>query len=157
MAAPILIAYDGSAPARRALREAAELFGSRQVLVATVWEEALAYSSTAMPTAGADLQPTPVDVGQAQEVARELENHARRVAEDGAEQARSAGLEAEAVPIAGVASAAEAIVEMARERGVAAIVIGSRGLTGLRARLEGSTSSGVVKQAACPVLVVHDD
>jgi nucleotide-binding universal stress UspA family protein len=46
---------------------------------------------------------------------------------------------------------------MARQRGVAAIVIGSRGLTGLRARVEGSVSSGVVKHAACPVLVVHDD
>ncbi len=104
-----------------------------------------------------DLQPTPVDVGLAQEVAQEMETHARRVAEEGAEQARSAGLEAEAVPIAGEASAADAIVETARERGVAAIVIGSRGLTGLRARVEGSTSSGVVKQAACPVLIVHDD
>ena len=155
MAAPILIAYDGSAPARRAVREAAELFDSRPVLVATVWEEALAYSSTS--TAGMDLQPTPVDVSLAQEVAQEMETHARRVAEEGAEQARSAGLEAEAVPIAGDASAADAIVEAARERGVAAIVIGSRGLTGLRARVEGSTSSGVVKHAACPVLIVHDD
>ena len=157
MAAPILIAYDGSGPARRAVREAAELFGSRQVLVATVWEEALAYGSTAMPMAGADFQPAPVDVGLTREVAEELETHARRVAEEGAEQARAAGLEAEAVPIAGDASAADAIVEMARKRGVAAIVIGSRGLTGLRARVEGSVSSGVVKHAACPVLVVHDD
>jgi len=157
MAAPILIAYDGSGPARRAVREAAELFNSRRVLVATVWEEALAYGSTAMPMAGADFQPAPVDVGVTREVAQELETHARRVAEDGAEQARSAGLEAEAVAIAGDVSAADAIVEMARERGVAAIVIGSRGLTGLRARVEGSVSSGVVKHAACPVLVVHDD
>jgi nucleotide-binding universal stress UspA family protein len=88
MAAPILIAYDGSGPARRAVREAAELFNSRQVLVATVWEEALAYGSTAMPMAGADFQPAPVDVGVTREVAQELETHARRVAEDGAEQAR---------------------------------------------------------------------
>ena len=125
--------------------------------MATVWEEALAYGSTAMPMAGADFQPAPVDVGLTREVTEELETHARRVAEDGAEQARAAGLEAEAVPIAGDASAADAIVEMARKRGVAAIVIGSRGLTGLRARVEGSVSSGVVKHAACPVLVVHDD
>ena len=157
MAAPILIAYDGSAGARRAVREAGELFGSRPALVATVWEEALAYASTALPTAGLELQPTPIDVERAQEVAQELEAHARRVAEEGAEQARSAGLEAEAVPLAGELTAADAIAELARERGVAAIVIGSRGLSGLRARLEGSTSSAVVKQAPCPVLVVHDD
>jgi nucleotide-binding universal stress UspA family protein len=36
-------------------------------------------------------------------------------------------------------------------------VVGSRGLTGLRARLEGSTSNAVLKHAPCPVVVVHDD
>jgi nucleotide-binding universal stress UspA family protein len=155
--APILIAYDGSEPARHAVRKATELLGSRPALVATVWEEALAYGSTAMPSTGVDLQPVPVDVGRAQEVAEELEAHAGRVAEEGAELARSDGLRAEPLALAGDASAADAIVELARERGAAAIVIGSRGLTGLRARLEGSTSSGVVKHAPCPVLVVHDD
>jgi nucleotide-binding universal stress UspA family protein len=59
--------------------------------------------------------------------------------------------------VAGEFQVAEAIVELARERRVAAIVIGSRGLTGLRARLEGSTSIGVLKRASCPVVVVHDD
>ena len=39
---PVLIAYDGSDTARRAVREAAKLFGSRQVLVVTVWEPGLA-------------------------------------------------------------------------------------------------------------------
>jgi nucleotide-binding universal stress UspA family protein len=154
--APVLIAYDGSEAARRAVGKTAELFESRPVLVATVWEEALAYTSIAMPAAGVD-QPTPIDVGQAQEVAQELEAHARRIAEEGADLARSAGLVAEALPVAGDVHAVDAIVELARERGVAAIVIGSRGLTGLRARLEGSTSSGVVKRASCPVVVVHGD
>lgn len=156
-ASPILIAFDGSDASRRAIEQAAELFGSRPALVTTVWEEALAYSSVAMPGAGMDLQPTPMDMGQTQEVEQELEARARRVAEEGAELAKSAGLEAEAVAVAGRTKAAEAIVELARERGVAAIVAGSRGLTGLRARLEGSTSSGLVKHAPCPVLVVHDD
>ena len=50
-----------------------------------------------------------------------------------------------------------AIVELARKRDVAAIVVGSRGLTGLRARLEGSTSNAVAKHASCPVVLVHDD
>jgi nucleotide-binding universal stress UspA family protein len=36
------------------------------------------------------------------------------------------------------------------------VIVGSRGLSGLRARLEGSTSSAVLKRAACPVVVVHD-
>ena len=40
--------------------------------------------------------------------------------------------------------------------GAAAIVVGSRGLGGIRARLEGSTSKGLLKHASCPVLVVHE-
>ena len=43
--APVLIAYDGSDTARRAVREAGKLFGSRQALVVTVWEPALAYEA----------------------------------------------------------------------------------------------------------------
>lgn len=155
--APILIAYDGSDSARRAVREAAELFSSRPAVVTTVWEEGLAYSSVAMPTPGLEMEPTPIDFGAAQEVEQALRDRAHRLAQDGAELARSVGLEAEPVAMAGEAHVADAIVDLAGERGVAAIVIGSRGLTGLRARLEGSTSSAVLKHAPCPVLVVHDD
>ena len=50
---------------------------------------------------------------------------------------------------------AEAITDQAQEIGAAAIVVGSRGLSGLRARMEGSTSNAVLKHAPCPVLVVH--
>jgi nucleotide-binding universal stress UspA family protein len=157
-AASILVAYDGSDTARRAISETAELFGPRSVLVATVWEEALAYSVAAMPTAGgADLQPLAADFGEAQRVEQELQARARRIAEDGANLARSLGLQAEALAVAGDSKVADALVELAHQRRVAAIVIGSRGLTGLRARLEGGTSSGVLKRASCPVVVVHGD
>jgi nucleotide-binding universal stress UspA family protein len=154
---PILIGYDGSDAARRAIREAAQLFGPRQVLVATVWEPALAYGSAAMPSAGAELQPTPINIEAARELEQDLEAQARRTAENGAELAKSAGLQAEALTVADEVNVADAIVELARERHVAAIVVGSRGLTGLRARLEGSTSSGVLRHATCPVVVIHSD
>ena len=42
------------------------------------------------------------------------------------------------------------------EHGAAAIVVGSRGHSGIRARLEGSTSKALLKHATCPVIVVHD-
>jgi len=66
------------------------------------------------------------------------------------------GLEAEPIAMADVRDIARTIVEVARERNAATIVVGSRGLSGLRARFEGSTSKGVVKHAPCPVVVVHD-
>jgi nucleotide-binding universal stress UspA family protein len=156
---PVLIAYDGSDTARRAVREAAKLFGSRQVLVVTVWEPGLAYE-TAMPTAGLDgleMEQVPVGVEGAREVEDELHQRARRTAHDGAELAQSLGLQAKGLAVADEVHVADAIVGLARKRGVAAIVIGSRGLRGLRARLEGSTSKAVLKDAPCPVVVVHDD
>jgi nucleotide-binding universal stress UspA family protein len=155
--APILIAYDGSDAARRAITETAELFPTHPVLVTTVWEAGLAYSSILSPMPEAGLQAVPMDIGEAKKVDQELESRAQRIAEEGAELARSSGLQAEAVAVAGDVDPADAIVELARERHVAAIVVGSRGLTGLRARLEGSTSSGVLKHASHPVVVVHDD
>jgi nucleotide-binding universal stress UspA family protein len=155
--APVLIAYDASDAARRAVREAAELFGSRRALVVTVWEPGLAYDATALPTAGLEMPPIPVDVEEAREVEHELHERASRTARDGAELARSVGLQAEPLAVADEAHVADAIVALAEKQQVAAIVVGSRGLTGLRARLEGSTSKVVLKHASCPVLVVHAD
>ncbi len=155
--APVLIAYDGSDSARRCVSEAAELFGSRRVVVVTVWEPGLAYAA-AMPMSGLESDAGPViDVEAAREADDELQARAERIARDGAELARSAGLQAEALAVPEEARVADAIAEQAREIGAAAIVVGSRGLSGLRARMEGSTSSAVLKHAPCPVLVVHHD
>jgi nucleotide-binding universal stress UspA family protein len=157
-AAPILIGYDGSDTALRAVHEAAELFGSRRALVVTVWEPGLAYQSSAMTTADPrGLGAESVDPAAAQEVDDASQARADRVAEDGAALAKSLGLQAEALAVADEGNVADAIVELARKRGVAAIVVGSRGLSGLRARLEGSTSNAVAKHASCPVVLVHDD
>jgi nucleotide-binding universal stress UspA family protein len=156
-AAPILIGYDGSDTARRAVHEAAELFGSRRALVVTVWEPGLAYEASAMTADPTGQGPEPVDSAAAQEVDDASQAHADRVAEDGAALANSLGLQAEALAVADEGNVADAIVELARTRDVAAIVVGSRGLSGLRARLEGSTSNAVAKHASCPVVLVHDD
>jgi nucleotide-binding universal stress UspA family protein len=154
--APVLIAYDGSDTARRAVREAAKLFGSREVLVVTVWEPALAYE-TEIPMAGLEMPAVPVDVEGARELEEELHQRARRTAQAGAELAQSVGLQATGLAVADEVHVADAIVGLAHKRKVAAIVVGSRGLKGLRARLEGSTSNAVLKHAHCPVVVVHDD
>ena len=48
---PVVLAYDGSAEAEVALREAVALFGQRPLIVASVWEPGLAMM-TMMPPAG---------------------------------------------------------------------------------------------------------
>ena len=52
-------------------------------------------------------------------------------------------------------SAASTIVDYAESKNVDLLIIGSRGLTGLKKMLVGSTASAVVKYAHCPVLVVR--
>jgi nucleotide-binding universal stress UspA family protein len=53
-----------------------------------------------------------------------------------------------------VSSVVKEIVEYAEKQDVDVIVIGTRGMSGLKRILLGSTSSGVVTYAPCPVLVV---
>jgi nucleotide-binding universal stress UspA family protein len=150
---PTLIAFDGSAAARQAVAAAAALLKPRVTLVLTVWEAALAQAVAPPP----DIAMTPaVDPSTMLIVDEALRGHAERVATEGAELARSLGLDAEPLAIADVRDIARTIVEVAREHKAATIVVGSRGLSGLRARFDGSTSKGVVKHAPCPVVVVHD-
>jgi len=49
---------------------------------------------------------------------------------------------------------AEAIVRAARRDGVDLLVVGSRGLTGVKAAALGSVSQAVAQLAPCPVLIV---
>ena len=51
----------------------------------------------------------------------------------------------------------EEIVSQAEELGAGLIVIGSRGLGGIRRALMGSVSDSVVRHAHCPVLVVREE
>ncbi len=156
---PILIAYDGSEAARAAVREAGGLFAPSPALVLTVWEPALAQLMLMPdPTGMGSGTFMPYDPAIAHQVERAGEEHAQQIADEGARLAGDAGLQAQAL-IAGDSTApADAIVAAADSHGARAIVIGSRGLRGLKAKLLGSTSSDVLRHAHRPVVVVrHPD
>jgi nucleotide-binding universal stress UspA family protein len=151
---PTLIAFDGSSAARQAVAAAAALLKPRAALVLTVWEGALAHAAVAPPP---DVAMSPaVDPSAMLTLDEALHGHAERVSNDGAQLARSLGVDAEPLAMVDVGDIPRTIVEVAREHKASTIVVGSRGLSGLRARLDGSTSKGVVKHAPCPVFVVHD-
>lgn len=151
---PILIAYDGSEPARAAVHAAAALFPAARTLVLTVWEPGLAQvmpmpDSTGM---GGTMLPDPAVL---RDVERASERHASEVAQDGARIAREAGLDAQAILAEDSLTPDDAIVATAEQHDARAIVIGSRGLRGLKSKLLGSTSSHVLHHALRPVVVVR--
>jgi nucleotide-binding universal stress UspA family protein len=156
--APILIAYDGSEPSRAAVREAGALFAPRRALVLTVWEPSLAEFMMVPDSSGMGSTMLPFDPAIARDIEQANEDRAQHIASDGVALAIEAGLGAEALTAEDIAAPADAIVAAAAEHHARAIVIGSRGLRGLKSKLLGSTSATVLHHSPCPVLVVrHPD
>ena len=56
--------------------------------------------------------------------------------------------------VIGISSVVKEIVDYAEKNRIDMIVIGSRGLSGIKKMLLGSVAGGVVTYAHCPVLVV---
>lgn len=141
--AQLLICYDGSNDATRAVDAAAALFGSRRAVVLDVappmtFAEGMAATSSLVPGSAFD------DLNTAD---------ALRRAEAGAAHARRAGLEAEARATT-ASTPWQGIVDVADELDASVIVIGSRGLGGLRELARGSVSHDLATHARRPVLIV---
>jgi nucleotide-binding universal stress UspA family protein len=151
----VILAYDGSAAAREAIVAAGKLLKGCRVLVVTVWEEGVAYMAPPPTPIEATGMMTPVNPDVAHEMDVAMHGDADQMAKTGAEMVSSLGLEAEPVALPDTKNVAETLIDLAREQDAAAIVVGSRGLSGIRARLEGSTSKALLAHAPCPVLVVH--
>jgi nucleotide-binding universal stress UspA family protein len=149
--APIVIGYDGSELSRTAVRRVADLFPGRATVLATVWEPALAVA----PVDPAFGEAAPLDPETIETLDRTQLEHASKIAGEGAELARSLGLKAEAHAVPDAANVAETLIDLARERGAPALVVGSHGRSGLRSLILGSVSHKVVAHSDCPVVVVR--
>jgi nucleotide-binding universal stress UspA family protein len=145
---PLLLCFDGSDDARRAIERAGALFAGRRALVVTVWQPIADLRSFAWTGATA----TPVDVV---ELNRATAEDGDRVADEGVRVALAAGLKAEPYPVEESGSVWHTIVEIADRHDAAAIVMGSRGLTGVRSMLLGSVSGAVLHHADRPTLVIR--
>jgi nucleotide-binding universal stress UspA family protein len=154
----VIIAFDGSAPAREAIVAAAKFLGGCRIVVATVWEEGLEYALATQSVPGeVGAAPPMVDPEVAGDVDRALHEQADDIARDGAALAGSLGLDAQPLAVADEeGNIARTLLALTRDQHAAAIVVGSRGLGGIRARLEGSTSRYLLRHASCPVVVVHE-
>ncbi len=153
-----MIAYDGSPPARAAVHAAGTLFAPARAIVLTVWEPGLAEMMILPDATGMGSTMLPFDPSVTREVQQASEEHAQAVAEEGATLACEAGLDAQPLAVEDRSEPPDAIVAAAEEHDARAIVIGSRGLGGLKSKLLGSTSKGVLSRATRPVVVVrHPD
>jgi nucleotide-binding universal stress UspA family protein len=145
---PLLLCYDGSADAAHAIDHAGALFRGRSAIVVTVWQPVAGFASIAWLGQSAGT----VDVA---ELDREAAENGGRVAAEGVRIAQQAGLNAESLAIKAVGPVWKTILELADGHDAAAIVMGSRGLTGLRAMLLGSVSSAVADHADRPTLIIR--
>lgn len=142
----ILLATDGSEEAELAASTAADL------AKASASELHVLHVGPGLP-----LYELPDYPARFEEVVAEQRREAKSILDD---QVR--GIEALGVAVVGAhlemdGRPARALVELGEKLGAGLVVMGSRGLGGLRRTLMGSVSDSVVRHAHCPVMVVRPE
>ncbi len=135
----VLIGYDGSAHAKKALEYGIDfaMHAGAELTIVTVFPKAPEYLGSP----------------QREEVAAQMKAEARRMAEMAAEQARACNIETVGVEVL-EGSPAESILSVADARRCDCIVVGSRGKNGMAGLLLGSVSDRLAHYARVPVLIV---
>jgi len=146
----ILLATDSSEEAELALSTAIDLANSTnsQLHVVTVgpWNPDPSYASHEASLRWETYEQASEAIGK--EVQEILDNQVRKI-EEGGGSVQEAHLRR--------GRKDEEIVRVAEEIGAGLIVMGSRGLGGVRRALMGSVSDSVLRHAHCPVLVVRKE
>jgi nucleotide-binding universal stress UspA family protein len=146
-AGPLVLCYDATESAARAIRVAGGLFAPRRAFVVTVWQ-ATAPGGTTWP----GLSDSPIDFFELDRAAAE---HGGRVASGGVRIAREAGLDAEPLAIEATGPVWKTIVEIADRHGAEAIVLGSSGPSGVHSLLHERIAGAVAQHAERPTLVIR--
>ncbi len=148
---PVLIGFDGSPSAERAIEATARLMPGAAAVVAHVWHPYGRRAPGALPgvlghvvAAGARKEDVESAAGS--------DTIARR----GAELASGLGLAAEPRSVSSDRNAGPALMQLADELGAELIVIGPRGLSTVAAALRDGTSHHLAMRSAIPVLVVPE-
>ncbi|WP_431939301.1 universal stress protein [Nocardia grenadensis] len=146
----MLIAYDGSEHAKRAIEYAGRFLAADRAVVLTAWEPMVRQAARISGISGM-VQPEWVPDEELEDIAYTT---AREINAEGVHLAALAGLNAEARTQEYAAGAWQAVVEVADELDVDIIVAGTRGATGLRALVHSSVADAVLKHCHRPVFLV---
>jgi nucleotide-binding universal stress UspA family protein/MFS family permease len=141
---PVVLAYDGSEMAKRAIAEAGrQLPAHRDALVVTVWR-----------TFAVDFVPEP---GMQFDAAcgGDVEQAAGKTAAHGAALADAAGFRAQSMAVEG-SPTWKLIEKTAEDHQASLIVLGSKGKAGLGGRVAGSAAADLASHSRRPVMIVHD-
>ena len=142
----ILIAYDGSDNAKAAIAAAGTLLPGAEVTVVSVWQRFIDMMARSGATAGMIVDYDAIDTA--------AEESAAERAGEGVRLAEAAGLRATPAAVAVTTTVGDAILETAKTSGATTIVMGTRGLSGIKSALLGSVSRAVLHHAEVPVLIV---
>lgn len=145
----ILICYDGSPDAKAAIERGGELLRGQRATVLTVWEPFTQMAARA--PVGFGIVPSVPDT---EELDSASAKRARALADEGGKFAEAVGFEVQPRSCSQETTVAKAILTEAEAVGAIAIVMGSRGLTGLKSRLLGSVSHEVLQHADRMVIIV---
>ena len=146
---PLLLCYDGSEDAKHAIEHA----GAPARRSGCAGRDRLAPDACAgqLRVRGRDRQHVRLRRGQSRR-----RRHSVAASPPTASASREqAGLHAEPVAVEATGPVWKTIVDIADRNDAATIVMGSRGLTGLRSMLLGSVSSAIVQHADRPTLVIR--
>ena len=136
----ILLAFDGSAGAHKALEAALEL---AQLHQGKIW--ALAVEE--------NLPHVIATVGEFQDIKEQANEKFRKLLEAARTRAGEAGIELKSLLRGG--HPAQTIVEVAKEGEFDVILVGHSGLSGVWASFLGTTAEKVSRHAPCSVLIVR--
>ena len=144
--AKILLATDGSADAELALSTAVDLVNCTNSELHLV---------TVTPVAPDPVYAAHVSGFQYEEAMQAVRDDARNTLDQQVDKIERMGGHVAEAHLETDERRDQAIVHLADEIGAGLIVMGSRGLGGLRRALMGSVSDSVVRHAHCPVLIVR--
>jgi nucleotide-binding universal stress UspA family protein len=147
----IVIAYDGSENARHAIAVAARELGPGPAEVVHAWEP-LASATSRLAIYGAAFYG-----GVAEEEIEAEQKQAQATAEEGARVARDAGFDAKATALRSDGPPADELVDYVEQRAPHIVVMGTRGLSGVRSTIAGSVSHHVTQHVHVPILIVPPD
>jgi nucleotide-binding universal stress UspA family protein len=135
MPGDVILGYDGSEGSKKALAAAVELADALQRKLVIAY----AYEVSAFG-------------GEVKDLADALREQGEGILEEASSTAKGAGLDPETVVISG--DRAEALANLAADRGAGMVVIGSRGESTLKGLVLGSVAHKLLHLSPAPVLVV---